>query len=152
MSSPCDTIDFLYPMLADVYYATVSQSSSGAIKKAWVLDRTIVCNAAGVGGAGQEEIRPEIFVQFEGSLIARSKIDVRVMSDLSQQSPTNILITNIRNCNGTVIYKETAGSRKDKGTVYEIATLEPFVGPFGSIEYYKMLWRKTEDQKVIEAS
>ena len=47
-----------------------------------------------------------------------------------------------------MIYKETAGPRSGKGTIYEMATVEPFTGPFGSVEYFKMLWRRTENQTV----
>lgn len=146
----CETIDFLYPFFADVYYPTVTQTPSGKIRKEWTLDKTIVCNAASVGGAGKEDIRPEVFVQYEGKLIARSKQDIRNSENGTNYSPTNILVTNIRNCDNTLIYKETSGPRSNQGSVYELATIEPFVGPFGTIEYYKMLWRKTENQIIIE--
>jgi len=146
----CETIDFLYPFFADVYYPTVTQTASGKIRKEWTLDRTIVCNAASVGGAGKEDIRPEVFVQYENKLIARSKIDLRISQNGTSYSPTNILITNIRSCNGNIVYKETTGPRSGEGSVYEIGTIEPFVGPFGTIEYYKMLWRKTDNQVIVE--
>ena len=45
----------------------------------------------------------------------------------------NILITNIRNANDQLIYRETGGSRSGRGTIYEVATVDPFTGPFGSI-------------------
>jgi hypothetical protein len=138
----------MYPMLADIYYPMINQGSYGEIKKEWVFDRTVSCNASGVGGAGKEDIRPEVFIQYENKLVARSKSDLRISSRESKESATNILITNIRSSNGEILYKETAGPRAGKGTVYEIATLEPFVGPFGNIEYYKMIWRKTENQAV----
>lgn len=150
MMNPCNQTDFLYPMLADVYYPTITQTSSGAIKKAWTFDRTIICNASTIGGAGKEEIQPEVFVQHEGKLIARSKTDIRIDSDNLLQSPTNVLITNIRNCSGDILYKETAGKRSGKSSIYELGTLEPFIGPFGKTEYYKMLWRKTDNQAIIE--
>ena len=145
----CDeSSDFVYPMLADVYYPMINQGSYGEIKKEWVFDRTIACNANGVGGAGQEDIKPEVFIQYENKLVARSRTDIRISSKQTKEAATNILITNIRSSNGELLYKETAGPRAGKGTIYEIGTLEPFVGPFGSIEYYKMVWRRTENQAV----
>jgi hypothetical protein len=138
----------MYPMLADVYYPMINQGSYGEIKKEWVFDRTIACNAEGFGGVGKEEIRPEVFTQHENKLVARSKTDVRISSTNIKQSNTNILITNIRSSNGELVYKQTSGPRAGRGSVYEIATLEPFVGPFANIEYYKMVWRKTENQAV----
>lgn len=147
---PCceDTSDFMYPMLADIYYPIINQGSYGEIKKEWMFDRTIACNANTFGGAGKEEITPEVFTQHENKLIARSKSDLRISSRNSKESSTNILITNIRSSHGELLYKETSGPRSGKGSVYEIATLEPFVGPFLNIEYYKMVWRKTENQAV----
>lgn len=144
----CETPDFMYPMLADVYYPIIDQGLFGEIKKEWVFDRTIVCNATPVGGAGQEDIKPEVFLQYENKLVVRAKTDLRISSNNTRDATTNILVTNIRNANGQIIYKETAGPRSGKGTIYEVGTLEPFVGPFGSIEYFKMLWRRTENQAV----
>jgi hypothetical protein len=143
-----DTTDFVYPMLADVYYPIITQGPFGEIKKEWVFDRTISCNATPVGGAGSEQIKPDMFLQYEDKLIVRSKGDLRIRSNSSQEATTNILISNIRLSHGQLIYKETAGPRAGKGTIYEIGTLEPFTGPFNNIEYYKMLWRRTESQAV----
>jgi hypothetical protein len=135
-------------MLADVYYPIITQGPFGEIKKEWLFDRTISCNATPVGGAGSEQIKPDMFLQYEDKLIVRSKADLRITSRLSQEAVTNILITNIRLSHGQLVYKETAGPRASKGTIYEVGTLEPFTGPFNSIEYYKMLWRRTESQAV----
>jgi hypothetical protein len=143
-----DTTDFVYPMLADIYYPIITQGPFGEILKEWVFDRTISCNATSVGGAGSEQIKPDMFLQYEDKLIVRSRGDLRIKSNLSQEAKTNILITNIRLSHGQLIYKETAGPRAGKGTIYEIGTLEPFTGPFNNIEYYKMLWRRTESQAV----
>jgi hypothetical protein len=147
----CQDIDFLYPMYADLYLPIIGQSPSGKIQKTWAYDRTITCNATPVGGAGSEEIKPEVFVQYEGKLIARSKKDIRFDNFEVPIAATNILITNIRNCSGEILYKETSGPRSELGTIYEIGTIEPFVNPFGSVEYYKMLWRKTDNQIIVES-
>jgi hypothetical protein len=143
----CD-IDFLYPMKADIYYPIITQNQYGQPNKSWVFDRTVICNATPVGGAGTEELKPEVFMQYKDKLIARSKIDIRISENNEPYAESNILITNIRSVNGLVIYKETAGPRSGKGTIYEVGTLEPFIGPFGDIEYYKMVWRRSENQDV----
>jgi hypothetical protein len=135
-------------MLADVYYPIITQGAYGEVQKEWVLDRTIACNATSVGGAGKEDIKPDMFLQYENKLIARSKTDLRTTSRQSKEAISNIVVTNIRFANGELIYKETAGPRAGKGTIYEIGTHEPQVGPFNNIEYHKMLWRRTENQAV----
>jgi hypothetical protein len=144
----CETTDFIYPMKADVYYPIITQNNYGQANKEWIFDRTIVCNAANLGGPGDVELKPEAFLQYEGKLIARSKSDIRTSSNNADNAITNILITNIRSSSDLIIYKETAGPRSGRGTIYEVGTFEPFVGPFGEIEYYKMLWRRTENQTV----
>lgn len=146
----CQQTDFMYPMRADIYYPIISQTQYGQATKNWVYDRTIICNATSVGGAGQEDIKPETFLQFENKLIARTKADPRVSSNNSENAITNILVTNVRDANDNMIYRETAGPRSGKGTIYEMATVEPFIGPFGSVEYFKMLWRRTENQTVSD--
>jgi hypothetical protein len=144
----CEATDFIYPMKADIYYPIITQNNYGQANKEWVFDRTIVCNASTVGGAGDVELKPEVFLQYDGKLIARSKSDIRISSNNADNAITNILVTNIRSATDLVIYKETAGPRTGRGTIYEVGTLEPFVGPFGEIEYFKMLWRRTENQTV----
>jgi hypothetical protein len=135
-------------MMADIYYPVISQTDYGQATKKWVLDRTIILNATPVGGAGQEDIKPEIFLQYENKLVSRVKEDPRISTSNGSNAITNILIANIRNAQEVLIYKETAGVRAGRGTIYELGTVEPFTGPFGSIEYYKMLLRRAENQTV----
>jgi hypothetical protein len=144
----CEATDFIYPMKADVYYPIITQNSYGQANKEWVFDRTIVCNATSLGGAGDVELKPDVFLQYDGKLVARSKSDIRVSSNMTDNAISNILITNIRSASDITLYRETAGPRSGRGTIYEVGTVEPFIGPFGEIEYYKMLWRRTENQTV----
>ena len=144
----CETTDFIYPMKADIYFPILTQGDYGQPKKDWVYDRTIICNATPVGGVGTEDIKPEAFLQYENKLISRTKEDPRLSSNNANNATTNILIANIRDASDNIIYKETAGVRSGKGTIYEVATVEPFTGPFGYTEYYKMLWRRAENQTV----
>lgn len=142
----CDSPDIIYPMKADVYYPIITQNAYGQPNKEWVFDRTIILNATSVGGAGNEEIKPAEFLQYENRLVARTKSDIRISSNEDNNAITNILLTNIRAANDCLIYKETAGPRNGKGTIYEVATVDPFTGPFGNIEYFKLLLRRTENQ------
>ena len=144
--SECEVTDFMYPMKADVYYASIEQNQYGQPNKTWIRDRTIICNVSGYGRVDKEDIKPAVFLQYQNELVARSKADLRVSSFLKNNAITNILITNLRDSQDNPIYRETAGPRSGRSTIYEIATLEPFVGPFGSVEYYQMVFRRTENQ------
>lgn len=146
----CETTDFLYPMKADVYYPIITQNKYGQPQKEWVFDRTIVCNATSVGGAGEEDLKPEIILQYQNKLVARVKADPRISSNNEQNAISNILLVNIRDSGDFLIYKETAGPRSGRGTIYEVATVDPFVGPFQNIEYYKVVLRRAESQEVSD--
>jgi hypothetical protein len=138
----------MYPMKADIYYPVITQTDYGQATKKWVLDRVIILNATPVGGAGQEDIKPEIFLQYDNKLVGRVKEDPRMSTSNGSNAITNILVANIRNAQEDLIYKETAGVRAGRGTIYELGTVEPMTGPFGSIDYYKMLLRRAENQTV----
>lgn len=145
----CQKTDFVFPMYADLYYPIISQGLYGEIERRWVFDRTVMCNALSTTEI-TEQLNPDQFILKRELLEARTKEDIRISSNDNADASTNILITNIRFPNGEVIYKETAGARAGQGTLFEIAKLEPFIGPFNSIEYYQMVWRRTESQAVID--
>ena len=146
----CEKTDFVYPMLADIYYPIITQSQNGQIKKQWILDRTIACNASPMGGIrNAQEINPAAFIEHSGELIVRAKTDIRISSLDKPYAITDILITNIRDTHNNIIYKETSGIRSGKGTIYEIATIQPFVGPFGNVDSYQMVWRRAESQASV---
>lgn len=143
----CDTKDFVYPMQADIFYPIVEQTPGyGSLKKQWVHDRTIICNFTFAGSAFKEEIKPNRKITQDAMLVGRVKEDVRLSQRQEPNSITNVIITNIRDSGCNEIYLETAGPRQGKSTIFEIATQEPFMSPFGQIEYYKVLLRRSENQ------
>jgi hypothetical protein len=149
-SNLCETTDFMYPMLADVYYAIIKQGEYGKAVKEWIFDRTVVCNIESISRRTKEEMTPAVFLQYEGKLVGRSRSDIRISSNNQNNSITNILLTNIRLPGDNIVYRETAGPRSGRGTIYEIASFEPFVGGLQSIEYYNLMLRRSENQTVGE--
>lgn len=146
MKDVCETTDFIYPLKADIFYPIVEQGAYGNLNKQWILDRTVTCNFAPAGSASSEEVKPNVKINMEVSLLGRTKNDIRIMSSDNKQSVTNVIITNIRTSSDTPVYLETAGPRSGRSTIFEIASNEPIVGPFGNIEYYKLVIRRSENQ------
>ena len=144
----CETTDFVYPLLADIYYPLVKQDALGAVKKQWVLDKSVACNLTTGGSAMAEDVKPNMNITREVILTGRVRSDIRVSSSDSNNAITNVLITNIRDRSGLSIYNETSGVRAGKSTMFEIATNEPIVGPFGKTEYFKLVLRRSENQAV----
>jgi hypothetical protein len=141
-----DKTDFMFPMEADVYYPIVEQGALGNVKKTWVLDRTVACSLTSAGSANREEVRPTVNITQEGLLLGRVKDDIRFSSRDAANAITNVIITNIRDKNCNPLYIETSGPRAGKSTIFEVATNEPFAGPFGSVEYFKIVVRRSENQ------
>lgn len=142
----CETPDFMFPLQASVYHPIVEQGDFGAIKKQWILDRTFACTFSSGGSAFKEEVKPNVNITQNSILVGRTKSDIRMSSRDNKNSLTNILITDIRDQEGNLVYMETSGPRSGKGTLFEIATYEPFVGPFGVVESYKVVIRRSENQ------
>lgn len=142
----CESTDFVYPMLADIYYPIVEQGAYGNLSKQWILDRSVACNFAPAGRAASEEVTPNVNITKDVILLGRVRSDVRVSSHNGRNSVTNIVITNIRTAAQDDIYLETSGPRDGRSTLFEIATNEAIVGPFGNVEYYKVVLRRSENQ------
>jgi hypothetical protein len=144
----CEETSFIFPMLADIYYPIVDQGAYGNVQKTWIHDKTIACNFNSAGTAWKEDVKPNANITQDSVMLGRVKSDIRFSSTENQNSITNIIVTNIKDRNLNEVYLETSGPRAGKSTLFEVATVEPFVGPFGSTEYYKVVVRRSENQAV----
>lgn len=142
----CDTPDFMFPMQADIFYPIVEQGLYGDLNKRWILDRTIIGNFIPLSKSGKEEVTPNVNITKDSILVCRVKNDIRISIKEDSNSVTNIIVTNIKDRNLNEVYTETSGPRKGKSTIYEIASQEPYLGPFGSVEYYNLVLRRSENQ------
>jgi len=144
----CEETSFIFPMLADIYYPIVDQGAYGNVQKTWIHDKTIACNFNSAGTAWKEDVKPNANITQDSVMLGRVKSDIRFSSTENKNSITNIIVTNIKDRNLHEVYLETSGPRAGKSTLFEVATVEPFVGPFGSPEYYKVVVRRSENQAV----
>jgi hypothetical protein len=142
----CETPSVMFPMYADVYYPITENTAYGNVKKTWVLNKSITCSFNEAGVSYKEDIKPDPDIKVDIILLGRVKNDIRIGLDQSKNAATNVLLTNIRDQNNNEIYVETAGIRQGKSTLFEIASQSPFVNPFGTVEYYKVVLRRSENQ------
>jgi hypothetical protein len=146
--SICETPDFMFPMMADVYYPITETTAYGNVTKTWILDKTIVCSFNEAGVSYKEDIKPDPDIKTDMLLLGRVKKDIRISSLDAKNATTNVVITNIRDRFENPIYLETSGPRNGKSTLFEIASQAPFVNPFGTVEYHKVVLRRSENQGV----
>ena len=144
----CGSKHPLYPMQADIFYPEVSQGAYGNVSKAWSKDRTLVCSLGPAGSRFKEELTPNVDISIESLLIGRFKEDIRFSKDSRGKAITNIVVSNVKDRNCQELYVETAGARTGESTIFEVATVTPHVGPFGKVEYYRVILRRSENQGV----
>jgi hypothetical protein len=145
----CETTDFTFPMLADVFYPVVEQGAYGNVSKTWSLDRTIAGSfVTEEKGSNKEEVRTTQSVSYDTNLSGRVRSDLRLSITGQPNAITNVVVSNIRDSSGNEVYVETAGPRAGKSTIFEVATQKPFVGPFGSVDHYSIILRRSENQAV----
>lgn len=142
------TTDFMFPLTVDVYYPIVTQEGYGNIKRQWVFDRTVSCFFENPSRKSKEDLLPEPAIMLDNSIIGRVRSDITKSTRGTLNSLNNILLTNIRGKDGEIIYNESSGPRAGLSTVYEIATFNPNVSPFGSVDYYKLVLRRSDNQAV----
>lgn len=144
----CEKTDFAYPLLADIYYPIITTGPYGNMQKQWVLDRTVACFFNPAGRKFKEDVIINPNITIDNSLVGRVRKDITESNGNQMYSMTNIIITNIRDNAGNYIYNESAGPRKGQSTIFEISTSNPIVGPFGKIEYYKLVITRSDNQAV----
>jgi hypothetical protein len=143
----CDTsTDFMFPLTMDIYYPIVTQEAYGNIKRQWVFDRTVSCALFNPFRKTKEDVVPDPSIVIDNSIAGRTRSDLTRSSRGNLNSLNNILITNVRGKDGEIVYNESSGPRAGQATIFEIATFNPSVGPFGSTDYYKILLRRSDNQ------
>ncbi len=149
LSGKCSSL--LFQMNSDVYYAIESQNDYGQIEKKWVFDQTVPCSFYTLGDRMNDNnfvFNNDIFFKLETMLYGRTQKDIRKSSDGLLYPLSHILITNIRGatCNDETFFFETNGDYESVPTIFDIKTCQPFVGPFSTIEYFKIQLERSDTQ------
>lgn len=136
-------------MNMDIYYSTESQDKFGKEVKDWQLDRTIIGYAEPLGAVERDSLKNDQFFEYENKLIGRTKEDPRISIQGFNYPITSMIITDIRDAkSGQEFYTESYGERSGKSTIYEVLAVEPYVNPWNEIEYYKILFNRSDRQVI----
>lgn len=138
-------------MNMDIYYSTEDQDKFGKEVKSWCLDRTVLGYAEILGAVDKDGLKAGQFFEYMDKLIGRTKEDPRVSLEGLNYPITSILITNIRDAKTSQhFYTESSGEREGESTLYEIMAVEPYVNPWNQIEYYKILFNRSDRQVILD--
>ena len=138
-----------FSMNMDIYYSTESQDKFGKEVKEWHLDRTSLGYAEILGAVDKDGLKASQFFEYEGKLIGRTKNDPRTSTEGLNYPITSIIITDIRDAKtGLHFYTESAGDRSGESTIFELMAVEPYVNPWNEIEYFKILFNRSDRQVI----
>ena len=139
--------DMKFSMNMDIYYSTESQDKFGKEVKEWHLDRTSSGYAEILGAVDKDGLKVSQFFEYEGKLIGRTRNDPRTSTEGLNYPITSIIITDIRDAKtGLHLYTESAGDRSGESTIFELMAVESYVNPWNEIEYFKILFNRSEMQ------
>lgn len=149
--SGCNSLFF--QMKCDVYYATEDQDKYGKIVKKWSYDMTEDCSFYTLGDQSNNDnfnFDDQKFFRMETMLYGRLRTDIRVDSSGLYHPLSHILITNIRGgtCNDEIFFYETNGEYIGKPTIFELKMVQPYIGPYATVEYYKVQLERSDTQEL----
>ena len=167
--------NFLYHMSCDVFYAEytspnstepevigmaqdefgvpipvqtggVGQNEFGEAEKVWQRDRTELESYFNVmGTVNLQDLKADTLFEYKKRLNGRFRFpsDPRVDFNKNTHPISSILITNI--------IDKTTGQQlhldeNSKPIIFDVMSVDPFINPFGRIEYYKILLERADDQ------
>lgn len=144
----------IFPMQCDVYYASETQDKYGKVFKNWQFDESRSCSFFTIDDTSNNnnfQYDDKKFYRLETGLTGRMQDDIRKSSDGRLFPLTHILITNIRKSENLYFY-ETNGDWIGEPTVFEISMAQPYIGPFGNVEYFKMYLNRSDTQELNEVA
>lgn len=134
--------ELFYPMSADVYYATQTQNDFGEIVRSWDMDRTIKCSAVKPILRNPNFVYPSTSLEYDITINFRTNEDIQVSSDNSVYRVTDIIISNIRDTAGNIIWKEDANNP----TIFEINAVEPMFDISSVVMGHKIMCVRADNQ------
>jgi len=138
--------NLFYPMTADIYYATQTQNDFGEVIKTWTKDRSIKCSGIkqNPNSRTPNYVNPSTNLEYDIVINLRTNEDIQISSNNTSYRVTDILVKNIKDASGNLVWKETQAF----GTVFEIRAIEPMLDIYSNIMGYRIHCVRTESQDI----
>lgn len=136
----------IYPLSADIYYAVGTQDSFGTVNKNWYFNRTIACSVLSQNVNRDPELTPDQLMKYKDDLSLRTAENIRLSDDQSNYPLTEILVTNIRNSDDNVLWKEYGAEFAGNPTLFEVRTVAPVLDPFQQVDHYYIYIARSQNQ------
>jgi hypothetical protein len=136
--------DMLYPMQADINYATQTQGSLGNMINTWDLDRTLACSAIKQRATYNADYMARVHRDEENNVKVnfRSATALNISSSGARINLSDIMVTNITDALGNYIWAEPDGTAMK----FEVESVEPLIDEFGIPTGYRALIMRSSNQ------
>lgn len=136
--------NLFYPMTADIYYPSKSQSDFGEVEKTWFKDRTINCSAIKENpqSSMRTALTSEKFLEYDIKINMRTNENIYKALDGTYYKATDILINNIKDPFGSIVWSENSV----QPTNFEVDIVEPMYDPVHNVAGYRILLRRSDLQ------
>lgn len=134
----------LYTFEINVYHAVLAQDSMGRITKSWKFDRV---ERAFLSNVNSKHLQIGTLNELFADLRGNTETDVRIDKYGNLYPLTEVLIT----VKSPSIYKEHAGVRKNRNTLYELRTSDPVLGPFQEVLHFNIHLVRSADQNATKS-
>lgn len=138
--------NMLYPMSADIYYATNSQNAFGEIIKDWYKDKTISCSAIKQNPDSKvpKFLSPDKYIEYDLAVNFRTNVDILEASTGVYYKVTDVLVKDIKDASGSLVWKESL----DEGTIFEIRSIEPMLDMFSNLNGFRIYLVRADNQVI----
>lgn len=130
-------------MLADIVEQTNTQNAAGQMSRAWDYDNpvaTVRCSARGILGGG---IR--VVGSTERWNTTYEDVEWVKLRTATQYSDRN-RVSNIRDADGTLVWKKIDKSGNETASVFDVMGSTPVIDPFGAVKEYELLLKMVQDE------
>ena len=136
-----------FPMTAEVYYSTQSQTEFGEIIRAWSLDRVISCSAIKQNPDSKvpKFLDPEKYIEYDLAVNFRTNDNVQKAINEKFYKINDIIIGNIKDSSGNFVWQEDYLT----GTYFEIRSIEPMLSFLSIVESYRIYLVRADNQEII---
>ena len=139
--------DLYYPMTADIYYSTTSQNDFGEMIKTWNKDRSVICSAIKENPDSRipKYLNTDKRLEYDITTNFRTNEDITLSADLTVYKPSDIVISNIRDSSGNLVWRESY----ETATIFEIQTIEPMFDMFMNTAGYRVAITRSDSQDIL---
>jgi hypothetical protein len=115
--------------------------------KTWNKDRSVICSAIKENPDSRipKYLNTDKRLEYDITTNFRTNEDITLSADLTVYKPSDIVISNIRDSSGNLVWRESY----ETATIFEIQTIEPMFDMFMNTAGYRVAITRSDSQDIL---